>query len=98
MSGKRAKPWAAQKNGVWIGAYPTREEAARAPERLADREITDAYNILVAQGITVTSRPKAARKNRLKMFGKAEKRPKNFPFLGRNLVETTGLEPVTSCV
>lgn len=41
MAGKRAKPWAAQKNGVWIGAYPTREEASRALERLADREITD---------------------------------------------------------
>lgn len=41
MAGKRAKPWAAQKNGVWIGAYPTKEEASRALERLADREITD---------------------------------------------------------
>ncbi|HIT28836.1 MAG TPA: tyrosine-type recombinase/integrase [Candidatus Faecousia gallistercoris] len=49
MSGKRAKPWAAQRNGVWIGAYPTREDAIKALERIADREITDDYNLTFAQ-------------------------------------------------
>lgn len=49
MSGKRTKPWAAQKNGVWVGAYKTRDEAVRALERLTDREITDDYNLTFAQ-------------------------------------------------
>ena len=61
MAGKRAKPWAAQKNGVWIGAYPTREEAAKALERLADREITDEYNLTFCQ-IYERWRPEHSRK------------------------------------
>lgn len=49
MAGKRAKPWAAQKSGVWVGAYPTREAATKALERLTDREITDEYNLTFRQ-------------------------------------------------
>lgn len=49
MAGKRTKPWAAQKNSVWIGSYKTREEAVRALERLTDQEITDDYNLTFAQ-------------------------------------------------
>lgn len=49
MQGKRSRPWAAQKNGVWIGAYPTRAEAERALDRLSDTEINDAYNLTFSQ-------------------------------------------------
>lgn len=50
MGGKREKnPWAAQKSGVWIGSYPTREAATKALERLTDREITDEYNLTFSQ-------------------------------------------------
>ena len=50
MGGKREKnPWAAQKSGVWIGSYPTREAATKALERLTDHEITDEYNLTFRQ-------------------------------------------------
>ena len=36
LSGSRAKPWIARKNGVYIGSFPTRAEAQKALERLTD--------------------------------------------------------------
>lgn len=61
MSGRRAKPWAAQKNRVFIGSYPTREEATKALERLTDTEITRGYNLTFRQ-VYERWKPEHARK------------------------------------
>ena len=39
LSGKRAKPWIARKNGVYIGSYATRGEAQKALDRLTDADV-----------------------------------------------------------
>lgn len=44
LSGNRAKPWAARKNGVLIGTYQYRADAVKALERLTESSITDKYN------------------------------------------------------
>lgn len=48
-SGTRSKPWEAQKDGVSIGAFPTRSEAEKALSRLADTKTTDLYNLTFAE-------------------------------------------------
>ena len=49
LSGNRAKPWLARKNGVSIGTYATRNEAQKALERLTDVQVTDKYNMTLKQ-------------------------------------------------
>lgn len=49
LSGNRAKPWAARRNGVCIGTYPTRAEAQKALERVTDANITEKYNMTFQQ-------------------------------------------------
>lgn len=49
LSGNRAKPWAARRNGVCIGTYPTRAEAQKALERVTDANITEKYNMTFHQ-------------------------------------------------
>lgn len=49
LSGNRAKPWQATKNGVYIGVYSTRAEAQKVLDRLTDVEITDKYNLTFAE-------------------------------------------------
>ena len=49
LSGKRAKPWQARRNGVSIGTYATRGEAQKALERLTDATVTDKFNLTLKQ-------------------------------------------------
>lgn len=49
LSGNRAKPWVARKNGVCIGTFATRQEAQKAMERLTDATVTDKYNLTFKQ-------------------------------------------------
>lgn len=49
MPGNRSKPWAARRNGIYIGAWATRKEAQKALERLTDATVTDKYNMTFAQ-------------------------------------------------
>lgn len=49
LSGNRAKPWMARKNGACIGTYSTRTEAQKALERLTDVAVTDKYNMTFKQ-------------------------------------------------
>ena len=49
LSGNRAKPWLARKNGVCIGTFSSRPEAQKALERITDATITDKYNLTFAQ-------------------------------------------------
>lgn len=49
MSGNRTKPWAAKRNGVYIGAYVTYSDAQKALERTTDADITDRYNMTFEQ-------------------------------------------------
>lgn len=49
LSGNRAKPWLARKNGVCIGTFSTRTEAQKALERLTDTPVTDKYNLTFKQ-------------------------------------------------
>ena len=49
LSGNRAKPWMARKNGVCIGTFATRMEAQKALERLTDTHVTDKYNLTFKQ-------------------------------------------------
>lgn len=49
LSGNRAKPWLARRNGVCIGTYATRTEAQKALERVTDATITDKYNLTFQQ-------------------------------------------------
>ena len=48
LSGNRAKPWSAKKNGIFIGTYKTRTEAQRALERLTDIDVNERYNMTFA--------------------------------------------------
>lgn len=49
LSGNRAKPWLARKNGVSIGTFSTRGEAQRALERLVDIDVTTKFNMTFSQ-------------------------------------------------
>ena len=49
LSGNRAKPWLARKNGVSIGTYPTRAEAQKALERLTDVSVNEKYNMTFSE-------------------------------------------------
>lgn len=49
LSGNRAKPWVARRNGVCIGTYSTRTEAQKALERVTDSTITEKYNMTFKQ-------------------------------------------------
>lgn len=49
LSGTRAKPWMARKNGICLGTYATRSEAQKALERLTDVTVNDKYNMTFAQ-------------------------------------------------
>lgn len=49
MPGNRAKPWAVQRNGVYIDSFKTYAAAQKALERLTDVDITDKYNLTFSQ-------------------------------------------------
>lgn len=49
MPGNRAKPWAAKRNNVFIGAYKTYTEAQKALERITDVDVSDKYNLTFTQ-------------------------------------------------
>lgn len=49
LSGNRAKPWLARKNGVSIGTFTTRAAAQKALERLTDVAVNDKFNMTFAQ-------------------------------------------------
>lgn len=49
LQGKRNRPWAAQRNGVYIGAFETYSAAQKALERITDAQITDKYNMTFQQ-------------------------------------------------
>lgn len=45
MSGSRSKPWAAERGGVYLGAFRTYAEAQKHLERTTDQDITEKYNL-----------------------------------------------------
>lgn len=49
MGGNRAKPWAATRNGIFLGAAKTYAEAQKLLERSTDVDINDKYNLTFAQ-------------------------------------------------
>lgn len=49
MPGNRAKPWAAQRNGIFIGSFKTYSAAQKALERITDVDVTDRYNLTFTQ-------------------------------------------------
>ena len=49
MPGNRNKPWAAEKNGVFIGSFKTYAAAQKALERITDVDVNDHYNLTFAQ-------------------------------------------------
>ena len=49
LSGNRSKPWAAKKDGVFIGTYITRAEAAAALSRLVDTPVNERFNLTFRQ-------------------------------------------------
>lgn len=49
LPGNRTKPWAAKKNNVLIGTFPTYAAAQKALERITDVDVTDRYNLTFAQ-------------------------------------------------
>ena len=49
LQGNRKKPWAAARNGVFLGSFPTYAAAQKALERTTDADITDRYNLTFAQ-------------------------------------------------
>ena len=49
MPGNRAKPWAVQRNGVYIGSFKTYAAAQKALERITDVDVTDRYNMTFSQ-------------------------------------------------
>lgn len=49
LSGNRAKPWMARKNGISIGTFTTRHDAQKALERLTDVTINDKFNMTFAE-------------------------------------------------
>lgn len=49
MPGNRAKPWAVQRNSVYIGSFKTYAAAQKALERITDVDVTDRYNMTFSQ-------------------------------------------------
>lgn len=49
LQGSRKKPWGAEKNGVFIGTFPTYAAAQKAIERITDVDVNDRYNMTFAQ-------------------------------------------------
>lgn len=49
MSGTRSKPWAAKRNGIFLGSYKTYADAQKALERSTDADIGDKYNLTFSQ-------------------------------------------------
>jgi len=49
LPGNRSNPWAAQKNRVFIGSFPTYAAAQKALEKITDVDVTDKYNLTFAQ-------------------------------------------------
>lgn len=49
LSGHRRRPWVASKNKTVIGYYETKKEALEALERLADRRLTDTFNMTFSE-------------------------------------------------
>lgn len=49
MPGNRTNPWAAKKNGVFLGSYKTYADAQKALERSTDADIGDKYNLTFSQ-------------------------------------------------
>ena len=49
LSGNRAKPWLARKNGVSIGTFATRSEAQKALERLTDVTVNEKFNMTFSE-------------------------------------------------
>lgn len=49
MSGNRASPWVARRNGVYIGSFKTYAAAQKALERITDVDINDKYNMTFSQ-------------------------------------------------
>ena len=49
FGGHRTKPWAAARNGVYLGSFKTYAEAQKFLERTTDDDINDRYNLTFAQ-------------------------------------------------
>lgn len=49
LSGNRANPWAASRNGVYLGSFKTYAAATKALERTTDVDINDKYNLTFRQ-------------------------------------------------
>lgn len=49
LQGTRKKPWAASRNGIFLGSFATYAEAQKALERTTDDDIGDRYNLTFAQ-------------------------------------------------
>lgn len=49
LSGNRAKPWAASRNGVYLGSFKTYAAATKALERITDVDVTEKYNLTFHQ-------------------------------------------------
>lgn len=49
LPGNRAKPWAASRNGIYLGSFKTYTEAQKMLERTTDDDINDKYNLTYAQ-------------------------------------------------
>lgn len=48
-TGRKARPWEAQKNGVYIGCYETKHEAELALAKIVDARVTETLNLTFAQ-------------------------------------------------
>ena len=70
---REPSPGLPRKSGVWVGAYPTREAATKALERLTDREITDEYNLTFRQ-IYEALAARAQPEDRLQRHGRIRSR------------------------
>lgn len=49
LSGGRAKPWLARRNGVCVGTFATRSEAQKALDRLVDVDVNSRFNMTFTQ-------------------------------------------------
>ena len=49
LCGNRSRPWAASRNGVYLGSYKTYADATKALERTTDVDINDKYNLTFSQ-------------------------------------------------
>ena len=49
LPGNRRKPWAAARNGIYLGSFPTYAAAQKMLERTTDVDINDKYNLTFAQ-------------------------------------------------